>query len=524
MKIFELFGSVFVDSDPANKSLDKTDKNAKGLGKTFGKMGKMAGVAGKLIGGAALAGGAAMVALAKKTGDAADRLLDLSSITGMSTDEIQKWEKVTTVAGVSADAITNASQKLTRQMDILSTGTGKAAEAAEALGLSYEVLETMTPDERMNALVESLQKVEDPAERAKLGTDLLAGSWKDIAPVLDVGAKRLKGIKDNANIISNDDLNQANEFRIKIDQMKERVIEFGQGLAVKLIPYLNKFFDWIASQMPLIEAVFKEVFENISIAISFLIPILRDTLIPIFVTLFNWVVDNMPLFKEIAINTFNAIVIAANALWTFFKEYILPILQSLWDLWIKISPAIKDLAGKAFDGIVIAAKALWGFFSNNILPIIQDLYDLILDLIPKLEPIFKTVFENIGKSIDLVVGIVKNFIGWVDKAITAAKNFFSVKDDAEGRQSGSTSSGGFGLGGFNIPGLANGGTVTRGGRVLVGENAPEILDLPRGATVTPLGAGRGVNISLNNSIITDDYGVDQLMDRIVGRMSELGVI
>ena len=37
MEIFKLFGTILVDSDKANESIHKTDKNAKGLAETFGK-------------------------------------------------------------------------------------------------------------------------------------------------------------------------------------------------------------------------------------------------------------------------------------------------------------------------------------------------------------------------------------------------------------------------------------------------------------------------------------------------------
>ena len=38
----------------------------------------------------------------------------------------------------------------------------------------------------------------------------------------------------------------------------------------------------------------------------------------------------------------------------------------------------------------------------------------------------------------------------------------------------------------SVPGLAEGGTVTSGGTVMVGEKGPEMLSLKPGATVTPL--------------------------------------
>lgn len=59
-----------------------------------------------------------------------------------------------------------------------------------------------------------------------------------------------------------------------------------------------------------------------------------------------------------------------------------------------------------------------------------------------------------------------------------------------------------------VPGLATGGTVTRTGTVLVGEEGPELLKLPAGASVVPLDhpaarAGSGgptVNLTLNNPV------------------------
>jgi phage-related minor tail protein len=54
------------------------------------------------------------------------------------------------------------------------------------------------------------------------------------------------------------------------------------------------------------------------------------------------------------------------------------------------------------------------------------------------------------------------------------------------------------IGLLDVPGLAEGGTVTRAGTTLVGERGPELLNLPRGSSVIPLdhpaaysGAGKG---------------------------------
>ena len=76
-----------------------------------------------------------------------------------------------------------------------------------------------------------------------------------------------------------------------------------------------------------------------------------------------------------------------------------------------------------------------------------------------------------------------------------------------------------------IPGMATGGKTLRGGRVIVGEAGPEILNLPAGATVTPLDkVGGGVHVHFHDSYIMDDYGTDRLMDRIFARMRDIGSV
>jgi len=76
----------------------------------------------------------------------------------------------------------------------------------------------------------------------------------------------------------------------------------------------------------------------------------------------------------------------------------------------------------------------------------------------------------------------------------------------------------------NIPGLAGGGSVTRSGAVLVGERGPELLNLPRGATVSPNQSSGGnvyhIQIVINNPVFTPDNLVDQVVRNIGPRLSQ----
>ena len=73
----------------------------------------------------------------------------------------------------------------------------------------------------------------------------------------------------------------------------------------------------------------------------------------------------------------------------------------------------------------------------------------------------------------------------------------------------------------NIPGLASGGTVEKAGRVLVGENGPELLNLPAAATVTPLGGGdTHIHIEINNPVITTEESARSIARQIAAYVSE----
>jgi phage-related minor tail protein len=238
--IGSLFVSISAKTSDFEKSMKEVEKKLTNVGKSVESAGK--GFT-KFVTGPIAALGGGLLALAVKTGNFADRILDLNAITGMSTDAIQEWQNVSKVAGVNTEAVTNAAAKLTRQLYTMSDGTGKGAEALDTLGISFESLEALSPDARMETLIAALSKVEDPALRAKLGTDLLANSWADIAPIVSLGTaeidKARQAANDMGNVMGTDALNEANNFRIAMENLKTQMSAAGKGIMADFMPVLT---------------------------------------------------------------------------------------------------------------------------------------------------------------------------------------------------------------------------------------------------------------------------------------------
>ncbi len=77
-----------------------------------------------------------------------------------------------------------------------------------------------------------------------------------------------------------------------------------------------------------------------------------------------------------------------------------------------------------------------------------------------------------------------------------------------------------------IRGLAEGGKISNAGAVLVGERGPELLNLPRGAQVTPLekaGAVSNITINITGNKIANDYDINRIGDQLVRKLRLAGV-
>lgn len=515
MEIFKLFGSIFIDDKEADSSLKKMDKKTNSFSKQLGKGIKTAAKWGAaLAAGAAVALGA-MVGLGIKVGNAADEILDLNSITGMSTDSVQEWRKVAEVAGISVDSMANASMKLTKNLDAMSVEGQKGQEALGELGLSLSEIESMSADERMNTLTEALAGVDDKTERARIGTDLFGGSWKEIAPAVDLGTEAMKKAKDSANIISEEDLVKANNFRITVEDMKDQVGFFVTEIGIALLPMLQGLFDWFQENMPLMQEVAGTAFGYLTGAVSIFSNFIRDQVIPILISLWEWIEPNIPLIQEFFVSAFGIIKDVLNVfsdaiVWVIENlGALLPIIMGVtaavlaqmiinglisayktWQTVTKTQTALQWLLNVALNAnpLGLVAIAIGAVVAAGVL--LYKNWDTVKEKLGQLWSSMQTIFGNIGSFVGgvwdgMVSGIksgVNAIIGAVNGMIRGLNGVsFDVPDWVPimgGKE--------FGFSIPQIPMLAKGGNVLDGGAFIAGEAGPELISNASGATVTPL--------------------------------------
>ncbi|MBQ1756417.1 MAG: hypothetical protein IIZ96_06695 [Oscillospiraceae bacterium] len=143
--------------------------------------------------GAIAAGVAAVIKVIQELNDMtmeaahkADDLMTKSLQTGVSTDMLQQWEYASELIDVSVETMTGSMTKLTRNMAEAASGSGQAAEAFAALGVSVTDADgnLRNANEVMFDALASLAEVGNATERDALAMEIFGRSAQELNPLI----------------------------------------------------------------------------------------------------------------------------------------------------------------------------------------------------------------------------------------------------------------------------------------------------------------------------------------------------
>lgn len=145
-------------------------------------------------------------------------------------------------------------------------------------------------------------------------------------------------------------------------------------------------------------------------------------------------------------------------------DYILQPFKSIWGV---IEGIGKMFTGDLMGGLQQIGTAIADFFMSPV-NLIMGIFDGLVGL-----------FTGIG---DKIKGVVKDLLpGWALDLLGLGGEEEKAAETAKSSASGGTAT-------AEVPKMASGGTVEKGGLAIVGEAGPEVVSLPQGATVASTGA------------------------------------
>lgn len=242
--------------EAANSSLGKAAANMQ----SFGNKATAAGEALKGLSLAAAGIDAALAGLAYKAGAAADDLVTLSKVTGISTTELQKYKAAADLTDVSVETIANSQKKMKQSMYSASQGTGQAAKAYERLGVAVTDANgnLRNQDEVFAETIAALGKMENETERDALAMQIFGKSANELNPLIEDAGETYARVADIFNkngleFVDDETIKKANDFNDSLDEIKmtwsAALNNIGMQLAGYLAPALEKvagFLDKVA--------------------------------------------------------------------------------------------------------------------------------------------------------------------------------------------------------------------------------------------------------------------------------------
>ena len=179
-----------------------TDQFTKGLKKSessLGKFAKSVGAFSAKLGAAGLAAGVGIVATQMKR---LDEIAKQSARTGFDPESIVALGFAAEQSGSSVAQMNTALLAFTKRMGDASNGTGEAIKGLEMLGLEYQDLANLTPEERLEQVADAMAALPDITQQSAAAMSLFSDAGKALVPVFAEGSAGLEKFNEQAKAFS----------------------------------------------------------------------------------------------------------------------------------------------------------------------------------------------------------------------------------------------------------------------------------------------------------------------------------
>lgn len=471
---------LIVDPKGAIEGLNVASDEAKKSTSFFSDLGKIGATAVAAVATAAVAAAGALTAATVSAGKYADEILETATNTNLSTDTLQAYKYAAEQIDVSFETFTASQGKLVKSMQAAREGTGGAADAFAALGLSVTDSEGNLVDstELYWQAVDALGNVSNETERTALAQQIFGKSGAEMNAIIAKGSEGFAALTEEARkngaIMSGEQLEKLGAFDDKMQALTSTVEAAKNAFGLTLLPILDQLAGEGTSALgefttALLEAdgdlskagpAFEALGTNIASALTNAVPKILEVATSLVSGLISGIVSQGPKLIETAIplisnfaigilamlpkiiNAGFTIVVAViqgvtNALPTLLPAIVSNLVEGLLALFSPRNLTALLDAGLALlmglvEGILTALPILVEalpeiidgivtFFVDNLPKIIQTGIDLFLAIIGALPDIISGIVDAIPEIIE---GIISALITSIPQLIQAGVQLF----------------------------------------------------------------------------------------------------
>lgn len=190
---------------------------------------------------------------AKNVSSAVDAMNDLAARTGMGVEQLQAFQMAAKLSGV--DDVTTAVQKLS--VAIGQAGESGKTEAFTKLGLNFQELQAMAPEQQFQAIQQAIAALPTPAERAAAAVAIFGKSGVELLPLMSQNLAEIEErMRRLGAIVSADQVEAIGSMNDALDMVKATL----DGIVGQVIGNLAPVVESLANDL----LAFVEEFNSIS--------------------------------------------------------------------------------------------------------------------------------------------------------------------------------------------------------------------------------------------------------------------
>ena len=256
-KIGEAILVIKANAKGLKAGLDKAQKATGGAVK--GMQAKFQGFANRIpVVGGALAGlatpaGAATAAIGltvgvltgmvKKTLDLGRSLGTARETLGVSAEAIQIYRRAIEETNGSAESFDSSVLRLTRSIGEAGTGNKQYGEDFERIGLSYDDLAKMSPEDALKAVTGAINEQLSPADGAAVKARLLGRGYAGMGGFANLTTAEIEeltdSVADSAVVMGGDAVTSVDEYDASMRQMRDAMGKAAITIGQKIVPALT---------------------------------------------------------------------------------------------------------------------------------------------------------------------------------------------------------------------------------------------------------------------------------------------
>ncbi len=521
------------------------DKKMTGIGASIKKHQKAIGIGMATMGAAILAAGALSVKTFAAMGDEVQKM---ALRTGFSTEALSELRHAADLSGTSLSSLEKASKTLSGAILDAGFGLETYVRALDQLGLTYEELVKLSPEDQFLAVMEALAGVEDESKKAALAADLFGRAGTQLLPMLADGTEGLKNMRQEAHtlgiVFDQEAANKAAEFTDALTKLKGSMsgvmIQIGSFLIDALKPLIDKITEVVVGMGKWADE--HKTLTKVMVFLTTALGGLLLTLAPIIIMLDSlidvWLALRL-VWKSHVIPTIGKLIIALKAkVAALLASRIATLLHipAVWAfvtaLWAQVT---ATLAAMAATGVLIpaaiAAVAAIALLATGVALLVENqkkqyastnetaqAIQILQAITGKYGPLAVRVHEEVGEAVDAVTQKIRRQIKYQKELLKiVGRKFPKGLTTAELQLyapliEGVTVPGQVpGTAGYykalGVPGFQAGGIISSPTLAMLGERGPE--------AVIPLDKGGMVNIfvELDGRVIAKAVG-QPLVDEI----------